>query len=167
MTDARTDRFRKLADTFCEMIENGLSGSVPDRAVELAGMLERLYAEASALVVPDDLPEAEEPIKIPSEEYERIFGGMSDLLGEHDHYWTVDPLGIETYDEPEVTAGQLHDDLADIWCDLKVGLRTWQRNGNSNRVLAVWHWQFSFRAHWGAHTVDALKLLHRIAGQKG
>lgn len=45
-----------------------------------------------------------------------------------DHYRSIDPLDV--YSDSAPTTGQLSDDLADIWAELEIGLRSWRRGGH-------------------------------------
>ncbi len=65
-----------------------------------------------------------------------------------------DPFDLGDH-EHEV--GDLADDLADIWRDLKRGLELYDSN---ERVTAAAEWKFGFEAHWGRHATAALYALH-------
>jgi hypothetical protein len=62
------------------------------------------------------------------------------------------PVGSE---EPVV--GDIHDDLLDIYVDVAKGLAIHDHGDIEN---ADWEWQFSFKTHWGAHAVSAIRVLH-------
>lgn len=57
----------------------------------------------------------------------------------------------------ETALGDLADDLADIWRDLKEGLIMFDKG---NRDAAGFSWQESFNTHWGTHAVNALAVVH-------
>lgn len=57
----------------------------------------------------------------------------------------------------EQCAGDIADDLADIYRDLKDGLWLFE---NGNVTEAVWEWKQTFTMHWGRHAVSALNALH-------
>ncbi len=67
-----------------------------------------------------------------------------------------DPHAI--YEPAEVGMGSLTDDLADIYLELADGLRRFE-SGNTDD--AVWHWRFSYMAHWGTHLCSAMLALRR------
>lgn len=161
---SNTEQFSELAASYCESIENGLSGGPAAQAGVLAQQLASLYAQGCALAECwDDRFEELDVEEVSPEEYEEIRKAMAEVIDEYDYYWLVDPLALHRYAEPASRAGQLSDDLADLWRDLKIGLRTWERGSSADRSLAHWHWHFTFHSHWGEHVVDALKVLHRIA----
>jgi hypothetical protein len=53
--------------------------------------------------------------------------------------------------------GDVIDDLADIWLDLELGLRFFDRG---DRDAAAWHWVLMFESHWGRHATGAVYALH-------
>lgn len=57
----------------------------------------------------------------------------------------------------ETALGDLADDLADIWRDLKEGLLLFDE---SDRDAAGFNWQESFNTHWGTHAANALAVVH-------
>lgn len=57
----------------------------------------------------------------------------------------------------EAALGDLADDLADIWRDLKEGLTIFD---DGFRDAAGWQWLDSFNIHWGAHASNALAVIH-------
>jgi hypothetical protein len=169
--------FGELAGEFCRLIE-GHRGQAPGAflgAVQL--LLPQLYA--AGLALPDlrvlfpsesDVAEAAEhaapdagevepdPDRGDDEDWSALFTSLGTLLGERNHYREVfDPFEPET--EAEVM-GSLADDLADIYRDLRAGLRKWQR-GESGEAL--WEWRFGFQTHWGEHLTGALRAIHVLA----
>lgn len=68
------------------------------------------------------------------------------------------PLEIsEKVGETEVSIGDAIDDIADIVGDLKEVL--W-RFENTSVADALWHYEFSFRSHWGRHLRELQLYLH-------
>jgi|AntDryMetagUQ889_1029465.scaffolds.fasta_scaffold07066_2 hypothetical protein len=81
------------------------------------------------------------------------------VLGDWGIYWVLDPLAIDDgKPDPEVMAGDLSDDLADIWRDLKAGLRGLDEGGPEMSIR--WEWRWGFYNHWGPHATSALTVLH-------
>ena len=117
-----------------------------------------LYASASAIpnVEPGD---DEEPLsRLTHAQWSALFGALGEHLGLHSHYWEIyDPIKLEP-DDP--VAGNLADDLADIYRDLHEGLQDWQHWESRRRQNALWQWRLSFQSHWGAHAADALRAIH-------
>jgi Domain of unknown function (DUF5063) len=60
---------------------------------------------------------------------------------------------------PDHSTQITHDDLADIWRDLKEGLDVLTNRTASAEVDAIWHWRFSFESHWGRHARSAITAL--------
>lgn len=72
-----------------------------------------------------------------------------------DGYWTIfDPSKTED-DEP--VFGELSDDLADIYRDIKYGLSLFDAGHYSE---AIWEWKFHFKFHWGRHLLNAQKVIY-------
>lgn len=159
--------FADLAVTYCDIIEGGLPEGFDDQAGELAGLLARLYAAASALPdVWDDRLEGMDEARVSHEVYRAISQRLAEVLGEHDYYWEVPCSDMaDLAEEPSPAMGQLSDDLTDIWRDLEVGRRSWERGDKLDRLFAIWYWRLHFFGHWGMHLVDALKVLHRIGSR--
>jgi len=65
-----------------------------------------------------------------------------------------DPLDI---DDRERELGDIADDLADIWRDLKPALELYDSN---QQAVAAAEWQFDFEIHWGRHATAALYAIH-------
>jgi hypothetical protein len=110
-----------------------------------------------------DLPEVEPDttglLSRPShDEWREMFRRVGRRL-DAGYYWTVPALPFD-YDTPEPDIGDLGDDLADIWRDLVTGLRAREDGATANDIL--WQWKLDFESHWGAHAVDALRLLHAL-----
>jgi hypothetical protein len=83
---------------------------------------------------------------------------IGQLLGEYDQYAEVfDPVV-----DREFLLTHLSDDLADIFSDLAVPLRWWDRGNDSARTQALWQWKFNITGHCGDHLVDALRPIHRL-----
>lgn len=64
-----------------------------------------------------------------------------------------DPLEVPAGD---TALGDLADDLADIWRDLKEGLLLFDKG---ERNAGGFSWQDSFDTHWGQHAADALAVI--------
>jgi hypothetical protein len=165
--------FAGVAEEYCRLMEGhtAMDGISFLRAVH--GLLPRLYAAGLALPVTDILfdsedadedeseetvPEAPEPTRDPDrgahEEWRALYLSLGALIGERNFYREVfDPY--EPVTEAEVT-GSLADDLADIYRDLRAGLRKWER-GESGEAL--WEWRFHFEGHWSEHLTGALRAL--------
>ncbi len=148
----KIDKFVEVARDYCNWAEESNLKQYEDvkRAVSL---LVRIYA--AVLELPnedcdDELDLDEE--RISEEEWKRVIERFRKLP--FNYYLTpFSPAELEK----EVVTGDLADDLADIYRDLKSGILLYEK-GKTNEAL--WEWTFSFNAHWGRHAVSALHALH-------
>lgn len=159
-------RFVAAAGDAVALVEGARALHSPEllRAAEVT--LLRLYLAALELpeVEPSDAHEWQ--AGIPHHEWRRVFDALRQALGPCDLYREVydpaalgDPAGsIEGGDEPVVSS--LADDLADIWRDLRPGLRAWDAAAPVLRMDLLFEWRSSFSSHWGQHTADALRAVH-------
>jgi len=177
--------FAELAGRYCELVEQHRSMDCPSFLREVHVLLPRLYTAALALPAlaifdDDELDDAWEddqqdnsasydvlsaarelafhPDRGAHEEWDSLFRSLCELIGERNSY-------REVYDPYEpVSKGEvmtcLADDVADIYVDVRAGLRKWRRGEFD---AALWEWRFDFESHWGAHTVDALRALYALA----
>jgi hypothetical protein len=91
-----------------------------------------------------------------------VCDSLAEYLGEHRRYWTVvDPIK-PTKDDPLL--GDMADDLADIYCDLRRGLDAWETAAAATRLEIIWTWRFAYESHWGQHAVDALGTIYSQLG---
>lgn len=141
------DEFVDAATKFCSFVNNITSYSEQEKLDTTSRLLANLYVHAMCL--PDVEPttrEAEKTIdEVPSISLEGV-----------DTYWEIfDPYIL---DEP--VCGWLVDDISDIYRDVKEGLLILEGGSDEDKIDALWHWRFSFQAHWGYHLVDALRAIH-------
>ena len=117
--------------------------------------LSSLYYKALFLPI----VEMEEEIsgrKLSKMQYSNIYKRFSSLPV-HKYFEVYNPLTIKP-EKP--TAGDIADDLMDIYLDIKEGMLLYEQ-GKINE--AVFFWKFSFGIHWGYHITSALKVLHFFA----
>lgn len=153
MTRDATDVFTEAATDYCRWIEDDAGGSTDCVRRSLA----RLYAAAWDL--PDVEPADVELPDISHEAWSRVFGRLGRRLP-FGLYWTLtQPVAADLAGPDEPTCGDLADDLADIWRDLKPGLDAWPDADEDARRAIVWEWRLSFRTHWGRHAADAMAVL--------
>ncbi len=127
---------------------------------DLAAALSALYNRA--LFLPEVWDDAwafpGETDMFTDEESERrspMYRQLEEALEGMDFYWTVVAFGNDALEEH---GHLLSDDLADIYWDLQEGFDLLQAGGSEGE--ASWTWRFSFWSHWGAHSVDALRVIH-------
>lgn len=71
----------------------------------------------------------------------------------------LDPLDVGS---SETSLGDLADDLADIWRDVKSGLELFDAD---EVEAAAFEWHHSFTIHWGSHAANALSILQHWIGR--
>jgi hypothetical protein len=162
-------RFVQAARTYCGLIETTTLSAETWAEAALPALAE-LYA--AALVLPE--PEVEAFDRAPDgcdvgfAEWQEHYKRLGELLGEARWYWCYfDPTEPpESRQEPVL--GNLADDLADIYGDIKPGLRAWDTGEESYIDEVVYHWKFPlFGSHWGVHAVGALRALHPLVFLRG
>jgi hypothetical protein len=140
--------FATAAQAFCTWAE-APSGDELSEALTARRLLARLYA--CALDLPPSSPESEAE-RPDASAWDAIYRRFAALP--ISYYSEVDPLIVPAADN---LTGDLADDLADIWSDLKVGVIL-QEAGKLDEAAHEWRWRFD--AHWGQHAVSALHALH-------
>jgi len=154
--------FARITKDYCSWCEGDRASDPGQQLSEATRHVARLYAAAL------DLPEVElvdhpEPPSMEYEAWRAIFDSFGALPFSY-YLVVLDPSidGLEGVDKPG--AGDLADDLADIYRDLIEGL--WLLH-NGCEQAAVWHWRFSFRSHWGQHATSALRAMHCVEPKGG
>jgi hypothetical protein len=144
----RLEAFFGTASEFCRWAE--VRPATPDDEVATAlSLLSRLYAQA--LELPPLFDEEDAP-KVSHEEWLVIYKRFGSLPFNY----------YAEYSEPHCTEdpspgmGDLADDLADIWRDLKGGLALYNKG---NHAAAAWERRESFNIHWARHAAGALYAL--------
>ena len=144
------EEFFEAAAAFCHWAE-GAPGTPDEEAQTALRLLVGLYSLAFRL--PRE-SEEKESISVPDEQWQIVFKRFGALP--FNYYNTVvDPFDFE---KPDLCVGDLADDLADIWRDLKPGLFLY-RSGNRKAAACAWHEGFAI--HWGRHAADAIWALQR------
>ena len=163
-------QFKEAAEKFCTLLE-----TVPDDAdawvEKIVAALAHLYAyghDLPDLELPDDAPDVPDSFDVSDKEWKEVETLVSKVLGEQVGYWSYfDPSEPpDTADEP--VFGILSDDLADIYRDVKPGLRAWATVDDIYLPSIIFDWKFPlFGSHWGVHAVSALRALHPLAYLRG
>jgi hypothetical protein len=154
MTSTATDRFAELARDYCQWAE-GPVASPEIEAKTASRHLARLCS--AALDLPATVDWSLAPEGVSQDQWRVVFTRFGALPV---NYYSVcfDPTKVPS-EEPVV--GDLADDLADIWRDLKGGLML-QEAGNPD--AAATHWHQTFSVHWGRHAASALYVLQCWTG---
>ena len=160
--------FVEAARTFCRLVET--DAPEPDRwMLQILVAVADLYAAAHHLPVPD-LDSAsidpEDRFDLTSSEYREVFLRVGRRLGENRYYTYCFDIADLSADQQSPGIGDLADDLADIYRDIKPGLRAWDANVAEYVSDIIFEWKdLLFRTHWGRHAVDALRALHSLVYQ--
>lgn len=111
--------FANEARRFCELMEVAQPSDERQFAIGCLRSVLHLYGQA-LILPPTDLPTGVSiPERLGYESWKSIRSGIGERLP-RDHYWQVlEPFEVE---QPKPLSGSLSDDLADIWCELNVGL---------------------------------------------
>jgi hypothetical protein len=161
-------QFRVAAERFCQLLE-----VKPDNAnhwtEKVLTALARLYAAGHALPdgsTSDNAPDLK-AFRVEDEEWQRVYSLVHEILGSQSGYWAYfDPSEPPTSGD-EAIFGDLGDDLADIYRDIKPGLRAWEAGLEQYVADIVFDWKCVFSSHWGVHAVSAMRALHPLAHLRG
>lgn len=143
--------FADLAREYCTWAETAPPASPAQEAATARRLLSRLYAcvldlpvvEAGALDAPG----------VSLEAWKSVFKRFGALPVNY-YSECFNPTAVP----PEAPCvGDVADDLADIWRDLKGGLWLFDQG---HVDAAVYEWNESFEIHWGRHAASALFVLH-------
>jgi hypothetical protein len=168
-TDTNLIEFKKAADRFCSLLE--VEPVESDQwLMDVLAAMARLYASGHAL---PDLDLSEDALDVPDqldvthEEWKRVFNLVHNVLGDQTGYWAYFDPSAPPNSHEEAVFGNLADDLADIFRDIKPGLRAWDTGVDVYLASIVFDWKLVFGSHWGLHAVGAMRALHQIAYLRG
>lgn len=162
--------FKAAAQRYCALFESEPSDADHWAAAVLSALAE-VYAAAHRLPsfgLGEDASDIPDTFDVTTEEWRSVFGVVSRALGQQETYWAYfDPSEPRDSDERPIFHS-LADDLADIYRDLKPGLRAWETGHDRYLEMIVYNWKTpSFGIHWGLHAVSAMRALHPIAFLRG
>ncbi len=148
------DEMAEVAKRYCELIETMFE---PDTKwlEEMAMLLPRLHAAVATLAIADNshgyslLPDLDARFE--------LFARLRRLLGNKDSYW----MAFDVAQDGQSMSGSLADDLTDIYCELKHGLRLIDQEPSK----AMDDWCSGFHMHWGQHLMDAERHLYELKSQ--
>jgi hypothetical protein len=141
----------EAASAFCNLIEKV---EIADSGwlTEMSSLLPRLHAAIAALGTEDIRNDA---YIIPDLDARfELFASLRELLGNRDSYW----MEFDPAHGDQSKSGSLADDLTDIYCELKHGLRLMDQEPD----LACDGWRSGFSVHWGKHLLDAERHLYEL-----
>jgi hypothetical protein len=142
-----------LARRYCELIDAS-GADRPRWLAEVAALLPRLHAAMSSLHF--SVPDAEHDHPVDLDARFELYSHLRELLCDRDGYF----LAFDPYHEgADAMSGSLADDLTDIYCELKHGLRAFEVD--PGRALETW--MLGYDHHWAEHLVDAERHLANLA----
>ena len=149
-----TPAFNEMAEAataFCNLIEKV---EIADAGwlKKMSLLLPRLHAAITALGT-DDVRNDTYMIPDLDARFE-LFANLRELLGNRDSYW----MEFDPAHDDQGKSGSLADDLTDIYCELKHGLKL----ADQEPDLAYHGWRSGFTMHWGKHLLDAERHLYEL-----
>jgi len=134
---------RKTIENYVNLIEQGI-GSEEENEKELIKLLDELayymhYVEYE--YDETDYPDEDDKRK------EGSRGAAEKRFPQFGHYNQADEV-LSNINETKILVGNAHDDVADIYGDLKEVLWRWENNSEAD---ALWCFQDSFGFHWEYH----------------
>jgi hypothetical protein len=154
--ETETNDLLAIARRYCEVIESLDEGN-RQPLVQLNEILPRLHAAMTALTSPFD-GAGDDPGVDLDQRFE-LFSRLHRLLGDLDGYW----MEYDVTPDRQEMSGSLADDLTDIYCELKMGLRRLEREPDARHTLRGW--RDGFCKHWGQHVVDAERHLYSLSAR--
>ena len=160
--------FKTAAERYCALFESADA----DQWVEaVLSALAQVYAAAHRLPdfgLSDDAPDIPDSFDVSEEEWRSVFALVQGVLGPQEAYWAYfDPSEPSDSGEQPIFHS-LADDLADIYRDIKPGLRAWETGDRAYLETIVFDWKTpNLGSHWGVHAVSAMRALHPIAFLRG
>ena len=146
-----------LAESYCGLVEAARDSDLR-WLQKVAALLPRLHAAVSGLGGTDR--DAEHSLVVDLDARFELYTHLRDLLGERDAYW----MEFDAAYDKQCMSGSLADDLTDIYCELKPGLRVLEADASGNNgALEVW--RRGYKAHWGQHLLDAERHLYALVAR--
>tara|TARA_R110001592_G_scaffold3525_25_gene20100 strand:+ start:12747 stop:13229 length:483 start_codon:yes stop_codon:yes gene_type:complete len=153
-----TEKFSEIVREYCTWSES-LPLAEIEEVKKAISLLVNIYA--GVLAIPNDNNvEDIDGYDVSDEEWKIVFKRFGALPFNFYAEFYSPYKGLN--EEPSF--GDLADDLADIYRDLKEGLALYDDGHVSN---AFWQWRYSFSIHWGRHAANALSALHAYANDHG
>ncbi|PCJ96018.1 MAG: hypothetical protein COA45_11505 [Zetaproteobacteria bacterium] len=152
------DKFVAFVREYCTWSESKARTETEEVKTAIK-LLANLYA--NVLAMPNDnLCEDIDGSRISDEEWNVVFKRFGALpFNFYSTFFSPHKLSSD-----EHCVGDLADDLADIYRDLKCGHELYER-GHVKEAFR--EWKQSFNMHWGRHLSSALNALHAYADDEG
>ncbi|MFN8455443.1 MAG: DUF5063 domain-containing protein [Anaerolineae bacterium] len=151
--DLKLEKFTGVAREFCQWAESEFSTDVQSmqQALEL---ITRLYLSSVGLIDElRDVDEATPSVESTASMRSIIYARASSLPVKY-YSEVFNPLLIPA-EEPVI--GDLADDIADIYGDIRRGLNLFEAGYTEQ---AIWQWLFHMQHHWGEHATSAIRAIH-------
>jgi hypothetical protein len=132
---------------------------------QMSKVLATLYAVAHDLPdleLPDVQLDPEDQYPISHDQWKAIYDAVSKGIGVDTTYWSHFDVTDQQNANEKPVCNVLEDDLADIYRDLKPGLRAWESGNDAFIPEIVFEWKLSFQSHWGKHAVNGLRALYDL-----
>lgn len=143
-------KMTEVARDYCNLIERA---DITDSKwlEDMASILPQLHAAVAALGKADEVDHSMKPDLDARFE---LFAELREVLGSRDGYW----MQFDVDHDGHSMSGSLADDLTDIYCELKHGLKLM----DLEPARALDDWRNGFHVHWGQHLVDAERHLYDL-----
>jgi hypothetical protein len=150
------EKFPIIAGDFCQFIDRCQQYDRPHLIQGLSVRLARLCEVAASLpwVEPatDGIEGTPEEISSHVKEYKRLEAILRDKFGALNEDWEI----FDPTEKEEPCLGILSGDIAEIYLDLKDGLKLLLSGAAMDDVY--FDWRMDFRGHWSQHAASALKV---------
>ncbi len=144
-----------IARRYCSLIESLDEGN-RQPLYQLNEILPRLHAAMTAVPSKD---EGFFDAQVDLDQRFELFSRLRRMLGDLDGYW----MEYDVTPDRQEMSGSLADDLTDIYCELKQGLKRLDDSDDAGRTLG--RWRTGFCRHWGQHVVDAERHLYALSAR--
>ena len=161
------ERFGAIAQKYCALIESRSTLDRTEFLLQIYQLLPALIGEGIRLPqveLPEEDTEKQEGSLIHDgraesdmthEQWNEIYSSLTEKLGD----WVSYSMVFDPRKDTEVISGSLADDFADIYRDLKNGLRLSARKDVSPEDI-VFQWRLAFQINWGRHAMSSLRVIH-------
>lgn len=153
MSEPSASAFHAAAMAYCAWCHQPRTEPEAEQAREALRSLTKLHS--AALDLPRSPPCGGDPVapEVTDDGWKAIYDSFQGLPFQYSGVVQAPHVDLPG----EAVVGDLADDLADVYRDIKDGLALWE---HGHPIEAVWHWRFHFAFHWGRHAADALRALH-------
>ena len=162
--------FADLAEQYIDAVDNKLHLSLIEFFIIIHRSLSKLYAAGAALPIVEGMDvelnfdeSLEESLKKLAPRTEIFFKRkkrLKKIIGKKDRYWHIfDP--IDEKEKDDSCEYCISGDLAEIYDNIMDGLNLWRLDDPLQQEEAISTWQIHYECHWGYHTLNALRALHR------